>query len=122
MQCASQIMSKVKKGKADAVLYRGRAGIAPFRKIQRFTSIGRYRLKRWATHIIRIMHGHLEQVLSCRSVSESSFAWESVKPDATLGLKALWGLEWPIKAIVSQPGAGFNDSGRAPRPSGTLYR
>ena len=31
----------------------------------------------------------LEQVLSCRSVSESSFAWESVKPDATLGLKVL---------------------------------
>jgi len=31
----------------------------------------------------------LEQVLSCRSVSESRFAWESVKPDATLGSKVL---------------------------------
>ena len=31
----------------------------------------------------------LEQVLSCRSVSESSLAGESVKPDATLGLKVL---------------------------------
>ena len=32
----------------------------------------------------------LEQVLSCRSDSDSSFAWESVKPDATLGLNVLW--------------------------------
>ena len=31
----------------------------------------------------------LEQVLFCRSVSESSFAWEPVKPDDSLGLMVL---------------------------------
>ena len=31
----------------------------------------------------------LEQVLSYRSVSELSFAWESVKPDDSLGLIVL---------------------------------
>ncbi len=53
VQCASQVMSDVKKGKADAVLCRGRAGIAPFRKIQRFTSIGRYRVEALGVQIRR---------------------------------------------------------------------
>jgi hypothetical protein len=33
--------------------------------------------------------GGLEQVLSCRSASESSLAWESVKPNGILGLRVL---------------------------------